>query len=215
MSVKEKIKDIRTNYTKDALEESDVPKTPFPLFEEWLADAIKNAKEPNAMIVSSNGIDGFPSSRVVLLRGFSKDGFIFYTNYNSQKGKEFAKDAKVSCLFFWPELERQVRIQGVISKTSEKVSDEYFASRPRESQLGAWASNQSQTLEEREVLEKKLETLRLQYDGKDVPRPPHWGGYIINPNKIEFWQGRASRLHDRMVMTETELGVWDLKRLYP
>ncbi len=215
MSVHATVKKVRTNYTKDSLDEADIPENPFTLFEGWLQEALKTEKEPNAMNLATYGLDGFPQSRIVLLRGVSKKGLEFYTNYQSCKGKELAKNAKAGLTFFWPTQERQVRIQGVAAKVSEKESDEYFASRPRESQLGAWASLQSQQLETRETLEKRLEKIRLQYEGKDVPRPSHWGGYHIIPSKFEFWQGRASRLHDRILYTEQDNGTWTTKRLNP
>ncbi|MGB0167500.1 MAG: pyridoxamine 5'-phosphate oxidase [Luteibaculum sp.] len=215
MSVKDKLREVRTNYTKDELLEAELPALPFPLFESWLSEALKKEKEPNAMMLATIGAQGYPQSRVVLLRAFTEKGFVFYTNYQSNKAKELAKNAKVSATFFWPSLERQVRIEGAASKVPEKQSDDYFATRPRESQLGAWASAQSQKLESREQLEKKLEQIRLQYEGKEVPRPPHWGGFLINPNRIEFWQGRASRLHDRIVYTEIDNGKWSISRLNP
>lgn len=215
MSIKERIKEVRTNYTLDKLSEDQLSETPFELFKTWMSDALEKAMEPNAMVLATIGLDGFPDERVVLLRDFSEQGLKFYTNYQSEKAKQMAKNAKVSALFFWPELERQIRVTGVVSKISDKESDEYFASRPRQSQLGAWASSQSETLENREILEKRLQQLELQYQGKEVPRPSHWGGYRIDPKKFEFWQGGAFRLHDRFVYTESDAGKWNIKRLHP
>lgn len=216
MSVNASVKKVRTNYTKHKLEEANLPNNPILLFEAWLQLALDTAVEPNAMMLSTHGLDGFPQSRIVLLREVSMKGLVFFTNYQSNKGKELAKNAKVSATFFWPQQEKQVRIKGVASKISEKESDAYFTSRPRSSQLGAWASHQSQELTSRKDLEKRLEKLDVQYQGKEVPRPAHWGGYCIIPNQFEFWQGRDSRLHDRIVFKEGgEPGQWQTQRLNP
>ncbi|MGD1844493.1 MAG: pyridoxamine 5'-phosphate oxidase [Salibacteraceae bacterium] len=210
------VRDLRTDYTSRSLSESEVDANPFVQLDQWLAEAIEaKALEPNAMVVSTLGDDGFPASRVVLLRGLSAEGLNFYTNYDSQKGTEIAAHPKVSACFFWPELERQIRISGTCHKLSDEESDAYFASRPAGSQLGAWASPQSQTLPSREALETILEEVKAKYEGQDaIPRPPHWGGYRIVPHRIEFWQGRASRLHDRIVFHK-QGEDWQSSRLAP
>ena len=215
MSVKERIKKVRTNYTLDKLSEKDLGDHPYDLMRKWLKDALDKAMEPNAMIVATVDDQGYPQERVVLLRGFSEKGLAFYTNYDSNKAKEIAQNPKVSALFFWPELERQVRVRGIIEKLSAKESDEYFASRPRESQLGAWASLQSKTLDSRETLENRLVELTERFKNKEVPRPENWGGYRIVCNRFEFWQGGANRLHDRLVLEKTDPDSWTKSRLYP
>lgn len=194
--------------------EDHVGNDPMPLFEQWLKEAVeKPVKEPNAMAVSTIGEDGFPQSRIVYMRELLDGGFVFYTNYLSAKGRAMAVNPKVHALFFWPELERQVSIYGLVEKVPEAMSDAYYASRPRGSQIGAWASQQSEKLESRAELEQRIEQL-LDHYPTIVPRPPHWGGYVIKPVKIEFWQGRPSRLHDRIVF-EQEQGSWTVYRRNP
>ncbi|MES2629963.1 MAG: pyridoxamine 5'-phosphate oxidase [Bacteroidota bacterium] len=206
---------IRTNYGKMALDESAVDKNAILQFRNWLQAAVHSQViEPNAMCLSTIGPDGFPTGRIVLLRGVSEQGFAFFTNYNSHKGHEIEQHPKVSLTFFWPDLERQVRISGTIAKLPAKDSDEYFNSRPRQSQIGAWASAQSEVIGDREELEVKEKEYEAQFEGKEVPRPEHWGGYQVSPIKIEFWQGRASRLHDRLQYT-LEHGAWKMERLSP
>ncbi|MFM8242140.1 MAG: pyridoxamine 5'-phosphate oxidase [Crocinitomicaceae bacterium] len=191
------------------------PETPFELFEIWFNDAVKNEeKEPNALVLSTCDIDSLqPSSRVVYLKELVNNQFVFYTNYSSQKGRELELNANASMLFFWPGLQRQVRIDGEVNKIKNELSDAYFASRPRESQLGAWASLQSERLEERVILEQRFAELEKQFTS-EVPRPEHWGGYALSPRLVEFWQGRPSRLHDRIVY-EKQNSSWEIYRKNP
>jgi pyridoxamine 5'-phosphate oxidase len=183
----------RHDFTKGNLDEKTLPETPYDLFGTWFKQVIEEKfPEPYAMTISTVDKDLQPSSRVVYLRSFDHGGFVFYTNYNSLKGKNLAVSNKVSLLFFWSAFERQIRIHGTMEKISEADSDKYFASRPRESQLGAWASEQSSVIENREVLEKSIAELEVKFKDQPVSRPPHWGGYIIKPNYFEFWQGRKN-----------------------
>lgn len=195
--------------------EDHVGEEPFALLAKWLRDAVeKPTNEPNAMAVSTIGLDGFPHSRVVYLKELLEEGLVFYTNYNSDKGKAIEQNANVHALFFWSELERQISVTGTVSKVPEAMSDEYFQSRPRGSKLGAWASHQSERLTSRNELEERVQQLATQYQD-EVPRPPHWGGYIIEPLRVEFWQGRPSRLHDRIVFEKLQNGSWDVYRKNP
>jgi pyridoxamine 5'-phosphate oxidase len=191
------------------------PETPFELFELWFNDAIKNQeKEPNALVISTCDVQTWqPSSRVVYLKELVDNQFVFYTNYASQKGRELEQNPNASMLFFWPGLQRQIRIDGIVDKVSTELSDAYFASRPRESQLGAWASKQSDILEERIHLETRFIELEDQFSSL-VPRPDHWGGYALTPKLIEFWQGRPSRLHDRIVYEKRD-SSWEIYRKNP
>ncbi|WP_034893196.1 pyridoxamine 5'-phosphate oxidase [Gillisia sp. Hel_I_29] len=208
--------DYRRNYTKGKLLEFEISSNPYQLFTNWFEEmeAQKDQHEVNAMTVSTIGDDGFPKSRVVLLKEYSEDGFIFYTNYTSEKGLAIAKNPQVCISFFWPTLERQVIIKGLAERSSEEKAEEYFRSRPKGSQLGAWASNQSSKIESREVLERKLEELEAKFNGKEIPKPQFWGGYLVRPVSIEFWQGRESRLHDRILFEKDE-NSWSYKRLAP
>lgn len=205
---------LRKNYTLGQLSETDVPLDPIPLFETWFAQASRaECPEPNAMVLATANQAGTPSARVVLLKGLSEGDFCFFTNYESQKGKELADRPQASLLFHWHELERQVRINGEVTKLSAAESDEYYSQRPTASRIGAWASPQSQIIQSREFLEQ--EELRFQKQFGDHPsRPPQWGGYRLTPNSIEFWQGRPSRLHDRILYTR-QGPAWQIVRLAP
>lgn len=209
------LQDAREDYQKDSLNETQVSVSPFSQFEEWFLDYKNtNVRDYNAMVLSTVGLDGGPSSRIVLLKGFDNIGFNFYTNYNSNKGQEMTENAKVALNFFWPNLERQIRIEGIVNKMDASDSDSYFASRPRASQIGAWVSPQSTIIESRAILEKEELTFIKKFEGKEIPRPEHWGGYIVQPNYFEFWQGRTSRLHDR-ISFKLKNGRWENCRLAP
>jgi pyridoxamine 5'-phosphate oxidase len=209
------ISSIRKDYTLKSLDINDVNDSPFEQFHQWLREAI-NAEvlEVNAMTLSTLHADGYPNGRVVLLKELDY-GFVFFSNYQSEKGQELENHPKASLTFFWPELERQVRVMGTVEKISENQSDEYFLSRPRGSQIGAWASPQSHKINSREVLEERLKEMQLRFDKEPLVRPPHWGGYRVLPHKIEFWQGRPSRLHDRILYEKNEAGAWTISRLAP
>jgi pyridoxamine 5'-phosphate oxidase len=209
------VRDLRREYSKHQLDISDVDPDPLKQFTQWFNEAIRTeVTEPNAMTLSTADEQGKPCSRVVLLKDVSEGGFTFYTNYNSRKAKNMAVNPYVSLNFFWPELERQVRIDGRTEKVPESVSDDYFASRPRESRLGAIASLQSEPLNTRDDLEKRYFELLKEYDNKEIPRPTHWGGYRVKPYRVEFWQGRPSRMHDRIVYEHSN-AQWIITRLYP
>lgn len=207
----------RKSYEKQELLESTISDNPMQLFQTWFheVDSNYNEGETNAMTISTIGLDGFPKGRVVLLKKFTHEGFIFYTNYESEKGNAIANNANVCLSFFWHQAERQVIIKGKAEKISENMSDGYFESRPRGSQLGALVSHQSEIVENREVLEEKLKQLDAKYEGKEIPRPNFWGGFIVKPVEIEFWQGRANRLHDRIrFQLDGDLN-WQMNRLSP
>ncbi|HEX8515705.1 MAG TPA: pyridoxamine 5'-phosphate oxidase [Bacteroidia bacterium] len=209
------INTLRHDFSKQSLDEKDAHKNPVTQFYKWFHEAIDaKVNEPNAMSLSTVSSEGKPSSRILLLRNFNDEGFVFYTNYTSRKGEEIAQNPNASLLFFWPELERQVRISGELVRQSIEESDAYFKSRPRASKIGAWTSAQSRVIESRKVLDEEYIKLEMKYPGEEVPRPPHWGGYILKPETIEFWQGRPSRLHDRLLYT-FEGENWKIERLAP
>ena len=208
------LRDIRKQYELSYLDENSVNPNPSAQFEQWLAEAIASTQlEPTAMVLSTVDKGLRPQSRVVLLKDFSNDGLKFYTNYNGHKAQQMELNKQVSVVFFWPSLERQVRIAGVVEKLSESESTEYFHSRPADSQLGAWASPQSQVIASHEVLEDNLKTFNDKF-GENIPKPPHWGGYLIRPTSFEFWQGRPNRLHDRLLFSLGN-GNWKMERLAP
>ena len=211
------IASIRKNYSKKTLSEKDAYSRPVQQFEQWWKEAVDSEiEEPNAMTLATASADGLPSARIVLLKGFSEKGFVFFTNYNSYKGNQLADNPKACLVFFWKELERQVRITGLVEKVSAKESDDYFFSRPVESQVGAIVSPQSQVIENREWLETQFSNAEKKISpGSPVKRPPHWGGYLVKPVMIEFWQGRPGRLHDRLQYSLEENGEWKIERLAP
>ncbi|HEX8429554.1 pyridoxamine 5'-phosphate oxidase [Hymenobacter sp.] len=209
--------DLRKTYAQRTLSEADVLPTAIPQFRVWLNEALQaQLDEPTAMTVSTVAVNGQPSARVLLLKGLPDDAaFLFYSNYDSRKGQELAARPLAALTFFWPGLERQVRVEGRIEKAPEALSTEYFQSRPRSSQIGAWASPQSQIIGSREELEAREQKVAADFAGQDLlPRPAHWGGYLLRPHRVEFWQGRPSRLHDRIVY-ELEGDTWRLSRLAP
>lgn len=207
--------ELRKEYTLQGLSEEDVPPEPNALFGRWFDQAVAAGLiEPNAMTLATVGLDGWPEARVVLLKGFDDQGFVFFSNYASAKGRALAGNPRACLHFYWPELERQVRITGVAVQVSVAESDAYFAQRPRESQLGAWASPQSQVITGRTVLERRVQELRQQFADADIARPAHWGGYRVKPAMIEFWQGRPNRLHDRL-RYRCVADTWVLERLAP
>ncbi|MGQ9869316.1 pyridoxamine 5'-phosphate oxidase [Leptodesmis sp.] len=209
------IADLRLTYTRAQLTEADVDPDPIRQFQLWFEQALAaDILEPNAMTLATATKDGIPSARIVLLKGVSDRGFVFFTNYESHKGQELAENPQAALVFLWQALERQVRIEGTVEKVSDAETVAYFHSRPRESQLGAWVSNQSQVIASREVLEQRLAELNQQYQNQEIPRPPHWGGYCVIPHMIEFWQGRPSRLHDRL-RYRLDNHHWILERLAP
>lgn len=207
----------RKTYNKQELLENNCPENPMELFQQWFYEIEESdsSEESNAMTISTVGLDGFPKNRVVLLKKFSWEGFIFYTNYNSEKGKAIADNNNVCLSFFWHTLERQVIIKGKAEKIAENLSDGYFESRPDGSKLGALASNQSEVVKSKEELDKTLASLEKKYRDKEIPRPKHWGGYIVKPISIEFWQGRPNRMHDRIRYVLQENFEWKIERLAP
>jgi pyridoxamine 5'-phosphate oxidase len=210
-----KIDSVRNEYNFPGISRRNIAKNPFEQFEKWMEDVLDSEeKEPTAITLSTLGSDGFPRSRIVLLKFFDENGFVFFTNYNSEKGKAIEENQAVGLHFYWSSFERQIHISGFAEKTSREISEKYFHSRPVESQISAWASEQSEVIPSREYLEKRFEKFSKQFDGELPPLPPDWGGYRVVPQKIEFWQGRVNRLHDRILYEKTENG-WDIKRLAP
>ncbi|MDP4218664.1 MAG: pyridoxamine 5'-phosphate oxidase [Bacteroidota bacterium] len=207
---------IRKEYRLQSLSEDDVHADPIPQFAKWWGEAIASGiEEANAMTLATASADGMPDARIVLLRGFDEKGFIFFTNYQSAKGQELLTNPRACLVFFWKELERQVRISGLTVSVSDQENDEYFHSRPEGSRIGAWASPQSEVIENRNWLEENERKMRERFSGGMIERPPHWGGYRVRPTHIEFWQGRPSRLHDRILYLLQKNGTWKVSRLAP
>ena len=207
---------IRKEYRRGTLQEADANPDPILMFGEWLEVAMESGlREPNAMTLATSTPAGRPSARVVLLKSFDSQGFVFFTNYESRKGRELAENPYAALVFWWGELERQVRIEGRVSKVSAAESDAYYHSRPPGARLGAWVSAQSSVIAGRSVLEERLAELTAQYEGQEPERPPFWGGYRLEPHSIEFWQGGVHRLHDRLFYTRAAEGAWTLARLSP
>lgn len=213
----ENLHDKRKSYEKFELTENQIEKNAIDQFQKWYNEAedVSGTMEANAMSVSTVEKDGCPRTRMVLLKSFDKDGFVFYTNYDSKKGKSLEDNNKACLHFFWPFLERQVIIKAELMKVSQEISEEYFHSRPRGSQIGAVVSPQSSEIPNREFLENKLGNLETSFEGKEIEKPKNWGGYLAKPYEIEFWQGRANRLHDRIIYNINETGDWETKRLAP
>ena len=210
------IADLRKEYSSETLLEKDVTPHPIQQFKKWWEQVIASEiSEPNAMTLATSSTDGLPSARIVLLKDFDEEGFVFYTNYKSYKGLQLEENPKACLVFHWKELERQVRIMGLVNKLDAEQSDEYYFSRPIGSRIGAWASPQSQPIKNREWLEQEFEKRKNDFANKEVPRPPHWGGYIVKPVIIEFWQGRFSRLHDRIQYSLEKGSGWKIERLAP
>lgn len=207
---------LRKTYEKDALIESQITENPYDLFNQWFENAKEHTSvdEVNAMGLSTIGLDGYPKTRIVLLKEIEAGDFVFYTNYKSEKGASMAVNDKVSLHFFWPALERQITIKGTVEKVSREQSETYYRTRPRGSQIGAWASNQSSTVEDRAALDKSLEHFTEKFEGVEVPLPEFWGGYAVTPVSFEFWQGRPNRMHDR-ILYELDSNEWSHKRLAP
>jgi pyridoxamine 5'-phosphate oxidase len=206
--------DLRRDYALESLTERDVDADPIRQFEKWFEQALRSGMtEPNAMTLATSTRDGRPSARIVLLKGVDASGFVFFTDYRSRKGTELEANPNVSLCFWWGDLQRQVRVTGTVARATREESDAYFRTRPHGSRIGAWASHQSASLASREILENEVARLELAHPG-DVPLPPHWGGYRVTPDSFEFWQGRPSRLHDRIVYAR-ENGKWSVGRLSP
>ena len=207
----------RKVYQKSELSENLLSNNPMELFQKWFyeLEASETVEEPNAMTIATMGTDGYPKNRVVLLKKFTWEGFIFYTNYNSEKGKAIAENPHVCLSFFWHGVERQIIIKGMAEKIAENLSDGYFESRPDGSKLGAWASNQSDPVPSRASLDESLKAFESKFKNKEIPRPKHWGGYIVKPISIEFWQGRPNRMHDRILYSLQDNFDWKIERLAP
>ena len=207
---------LRKEYTRAGFAEADADPDPIEQFRRWFDEVLAaNLHEPNAMTLATATLDGRPSARVVLLKGYDERGFVFYTNYEARKSRELEENPRCTLVFYWGELERQVRIEGRAKRVSGEESDAYYGSRPRGSRLGSWASAQSSPVEDRGILEKRLRELKAKYEGREIPRPPFWGGYRVEPGAIEFWQGRENRLHDRLLYRRLDSGSWRMERLQP
>ncbi|MEO0653100.1 MAG: pyridoxamine 5'-phosphate oxidase [Planctomycetota bacterium] len=211
------LEDLRREYTRHGLLEGEVADQPLDQFRRWFREALDaGLDEPNAMTLATVDAEGRAKARIVLLKGVDERGFRFFTNYESHKGRELAGNPEAGLVFFWAALERQVRVEGRVEQIPTGESDAYFASRPRESRLGAWASDQSRPLAGRDELDAQAERIRTRFDGQEpIPRPEHWGGFVLRPRRVEFWQGRPARLHDRLVYEQCDTGGWDIVRLSP
>lgn len=210
------IADIRTDYKMKSLNEAEAANNPFSQFENWWQDAVNSEiAEINALTLATATTDGKPTARIVLLKGYDEKGFVFFTNYQSKKGIQLAENPAACMVFFWKELERQIRIEGSIATILPEESDDYFFSRPIGSRIGAWASPQSNVIDSRDLLEKNISKYEQQFNNENIPRPAHWGGYRLAPNLFEFWQGRSSRLHDRLQYSIEANGLWKMERLAP
>ncbi len=216
MADAEQLARLRHEYEETGIDDATLEGDPGEVFSSWFDQAIEaGCTEPNAMVVSTVSADGWPSARNVLLKGLDETGFIFYTNYQSDKGTDLAANPRASLTFSWLQLHRQVRVGGSCVPVPTEVSDQYFALRPRGSQLGAWASDQSRPVDSRAALEQRFADLEAEWEGRDVERPPHWGGFVVQPRLIEFWQGRKNRMHDRIVYRLGDDGTWNRSRLNP
>ena len=215
--MEQKVADLRQNYTLAGLLESEIDANPIKQFASWFQAALDaDLLEPNAMTLATASPDGKPTARIVLLKGYDERGFVFYTNYESTKGKQLIANPWAALVFLWDKLERQIRIEGKVVKLSAEESDAYFHSRPLSSQIGAWTSNQSRVIGDRQVLESRQQELEQQYaEARQIPRPPHWGGFRVIPEAIEFWQGRPNRLHDRLIYRLQDDNTWEIDRLAP
>jgi pyridoxamine 5'-phosphate oxidase len=211
------LSNYRKSYEKNPLLKSNIPENPIELFQKWFyqADESDGIEEANVMSIATIGLDGYPKNRIVLLKRFTWEGFIFYTNYNSEKGKAIVVNPNVCATFFWHTLEHQIIIKGKAEKIAENLSDGYFETRPEGSKLGAWASDQSEVIDSREDLDEKLRSYEKKFQDKEIPRPDHWGGFIIKPVSMEFWQGSANRMHDRIRYTLQDNYEWKIERLEP
>lgn len=209
------IADLRREYAAARLDEAEVDRDPIRQFARWFEEARRaELQEPNAMTLATASADGSPSARIVLLKSADERGFAFFTDYRSRKGRELEANPRAALVFYWGELERQVRVSGTVSRVSREENEAYFLSRPRDSRLGAWTSHQSTVIEARADLDERLEAMTARFDGGDVPLPPHWGGFRVRPDALEFWQGRENRLHDR-IRYRREAGAWKVERLSP